>query len=321
MATVWAAVLGLRHLAYRVGLLTSRRGAIPTLVVGNLEVGGTGKTPTVVDVARRLSLRLGPGAVGVLSRGYGRRSKGVRWVAEAQTWEDVGDEPWMMQRALPEVAVAVGADRLQALDRMHADRPALRVVVLDDGFQHRALKPDRSLLLLSRPLPAVGAWSVLPAGPWRDLPSARRRADVLVCSPSLPHEARPAGAWVQRAATPRLTSLTGHATDAPALVVTGIAQPGRLNSALAACAPALAGWACYPDHHAFTPRDLAAWNAWGTAHGVTHLVTTAKDHVRLEPWLDHLSGWTVSILEHAVVWEQPDRVDAWLETWLQTLPS
>ena len=93
-------MLHVRHKLYDWGILHSERGALPTLVVGNVELGGTGKTPHVLDLAQRLQTMLGEDTVGVLSRGYGRAVP-VQWVSEAQQWQDVGDEPWMMQRRLP----------------------------------------------------------------------------------------------------------------------------------------------------------------------------------------------------------------------------
>ena len=118
VTAVWAAVLALRHALYDWGVLPSRRGALPTLVIGNVELGGTGKTPHVIDVAHRLEGLLGEGTVGILSRGYGRTTKGFLWVKDGETWRDSGDEPWMMQSRLPSVAVAVCEDRLHGLERM-----------------------------------------------------------------------------------------------------------------------------------------------------------------------------------------------------------
>ena len=136
-------MLHVRHKLYDWGILHSERGALPTLVVGNVELGGTGKTPHVLDLAQRLQAMVGEDAVGVLSRGYGRASaSGFQWVSEAQQWQDVGDEPWMMQRRLPNLHVAVCEDRLHGLAQMASERPQLRMVVLDDGMQHRALRPD-----------------------------------------------------------------------------------------------------------------------------------------------------------------------------------
>ena len=153
LAALYAAALA-RHKAW--GFLAER--ALPTLVVGNLVAG-----PHAMDLAKRLESRLGTGTVAILSRGHGRSSNMFQWVDEGCTWQHVGDEPWMMARALHPMPVAVGANRLEALRAMAHTRPELKAVVLDDGMQHRALVPDRLVCLQSRP---KATWaSVLPAGP------------------------------------------------------------------------------------------------------------------------------------------------------------
>ena len=283
LAGVWTVVLRLRHTLYDWGILPSQKGALPTLVVGNVELGGTGKTPHVLDAVRRLQTWCGADAVGILSRGYGRKTSGFLWVSEAETWDQVGDEPWLMHSELPEVPVAVCEDRLAGLRRMAKDRPGLRVVVLDDGLQHRALAPDRSMALAARPCPSRGLrWGrVVPAGPWRDL--------LPVCS-------KPLWPW-----TPRDRTLTCPSSPArcppPRAVCTAIlcrtnwtnppswsqASRGRTRAGFRRAPRALAGVAHYPDHHPFSPSDLSAWVAWMKDHGVDHVLTTPKDAVRILP--------------------------------------
>ena len=315
MAGVWALVLAFRNALHDLGILRSRRGALPTLVVGNVEVGGTGKTPHVLDLSRRLSALLGPGSVGVLSRGYRRTASGFQWVSDAASWHEVGDEPWMIQRQLPDLDVAVGADRIAALSRMAQERPSLRVVVLDDGLQHRALKPDRALALTSRRRPPQGlGWSrLLPAGPWRDLPSRLGKADVVVATTpvaaSQPHD-------LTTFPTTRVPQL-----DRPVLLVTGIAQPHRVVEAALRHSLELAGTAHYPDHHAFTAQDVAAWESWMRANNVTHVLTTAKDAVRMETWTASWTDLHVAVLELEVEWRAVEEIDAFLKSWTQSLPS
>jgi len=315
VAGVWALVLAFRNALHDLGILRSRRGALPTLVVGNVEVGGTGKTPHVLDLSRRLFALLGPGSVGVLSRGYRRTASGFQWVSDAASWHEVGDEPWMIQRQLPDLDVAVGADRIAALSRMAQERPSLRVVVLDDGLQHRALKPDRALALTSRRRPPQGlGWSrLLPAGPWRDLPSRLGKADVVVATTpvaaSQPHD-------LTTFPTTRVPQL-----DRPVLLVTGIAQPHRVVEAALRHGLKLAGTAHYPDHHAFTERDVAAWASWMRVNDVTHVLTTAKDAVRMETWTASWTDLHVAVLELEVEWHAVEEIDAFLKSWTQSLPS
>ena len=321
VAAVWAAILALRHALYDWGVLPSRPRALPTLVIGNVELGGTGKTPHVLDVAHRLERLLGEGTVGILSRGYGRKTTGFLWVKDAETWRDSGDEPWMMQSRLPTVDVAVCEDRLHGLQRMAATRPALRVVVLDDGMQHRALRPDVLVGLVGRPSPH--SWrSLIPAGPLRDLPSRLRRCDHLVDTsghhPQCSWASRTASAPPQRWA--HGGSDEGASLREPALLVTGIARPGRALEGAQQHAE-VAAHAFYPDHHAFTQADVNHWMAWMKEAGISSLVTTEKDAVRLRPFEHILEDVDVWVLPLTLVWHTEARVQAFLETWTQTLPS
>ena len=319
LAPLYAAALWLRHKAFDWGFLHSERGALPTLVVGNLELGGTGKTPHAMDLAKRLESRLGTGTVAILSRGHGRSSKQFQWVDEACTWEHVGDEPWMMARSLRSIPVAVGANRLEALRAMAQTRPELKAVVLDDGMQHRTLIPDRLVCLQSRP---KATWaSVLPAGPWRDLPSRAAQADLTVATQenvqgthAQSHTSAHPPTCIHPA--PLDTSL-----EHPALLVTGTAQPQRVMEAAVHLKVALAACAHYPDHHPFLARDIEAWNAYGRAHGVQDLVTTAKDAARLDPWLPQLAAWRIWTLPLEVHWHDEATLDEFLNSWVRTLPS
>jgi tetraacyldisaccharide 4'-kinase len=349
LALAWGCVLRVRHALYDRGLLFSDAGALPTVVIGNLQLGGTGKTPTVLDVAERLERRIGSGRVGVLSRGFGRTTRGFRWVSEASHWQEVGDEPWMIQRQRPSVHVAVCADRLTALQQMKDDRPSLEIVVLDDGFQHRRLKPSHSVVLITEK--PRGWWGLVPAGGWRDLPSRANRAEVLALSRSLSAHAlgqdMADGAWVM--GTPKIwlqRGLTSHAKRVDKgpgserwrnageervstecslpiqpLVVTGIARPHRMGETLMELGIHAAGIAHYPDHHPFDDHDVKAWAAWGEQHGVNTLVTTPKDAVRMAPFESLLEGWECWVIHMSVTWENPKDVESCLESWTQTLPS
>ena len=321
VAAVWAGLLAWRHALYDWGVLPSRRGALPTLVIGNVELGGTGKTPHVLDVAQRLEALLGEGAVGILSRGYGRTTKGFLWVKDAETWCDSGDEPWLMQSRLPSVAVAVCEDRLHGLERMADARPELRVVVLDDGMQHRALRPDVLVGLVGRPV--AHSWrSLVPAGPLRDLPSRLKRCDHLVDTsghhPQCPWSSRTASAAPRR--WPQGAPLEDAAQLQASLLVTGIARPGRVLEGAKQHAEVTAH-AFYPDHHAFTQADVDHWLAWMKEAGIASLITTEKDAVRLQPFESTLSEVEVWVLPLALVWHTEANVQAFLETWTQTLPS
>ena len=321
LSALWYAILATRHALYDWGLLRSEPSPVPTLVVGNMELGGTGKTPHVMDLANRLEARLGEGCVGILSRGYGRRSAAsFDWVAEATGWTDVGDEPWMMQAQTPTIPVAVCADRLAGLRKMRHDKPELKVVVLDDGLQHRKLRPHASVALVSRAVPRLGLASLVPAGPWRDLPRRLFQADAIVATQlgvDLGPNKKTMGATT--VVLEPLKRLRGTQDEAgPALLVTGIANPQRLVRSLGG--HDVAGVAHYPDHHAFGEADVLAWRQWGETHGIRALLVCSKDAVRLKPLLDKLPGWTCWEAPMGLRWNDEARLNAWLDSWVRSLP-
>ena len=158
----YAIVLAVRNLFYDKGVLKSYPSVLPSICVGNITVGGTGKTPAVEMLIRlyRDSRR-----IAVVSRGYGRRTKGFRTVSVEDNYRDVGDEPLQIKRKFPDVAVVVDASRRRAVDALAAMSPDVRpdLVILDDAFQHRRLRPDFSIVLVSSTRP-VFKDSLLPIG-------------------------------------------------------------------------------------------------------------------------------------------------------------
>ena len=144
LAFAFGAVVRLRHGLFDLGILPSRPGALKTIVLGNLTVGGTGKTPTTERIARDLQNIIGLKKIGILSRGYGRKTKGFHWVSSGMEAIECGDEPLLLCKNLPDVPVAVCENRLKGLRKMKADHPELEWVVCDAAFQHRRLKPTIS---------------------------------------------------------------------------------------------------------------------------------------------------------------------------------
>lgn len=162
---------------------------LPTICVGNLTVGGTGKTPVSEYLVELLMPHF---PTGFLSRGYKRKSKGFRIVECSSLPAEVGDEPLQLKQKYPDVTAAVSEDRVMGIVNLLAYKPNLRVIVLDDAFQHRWVKPGYNILLTdynnlyTRDLP-------LPAGRLRDTVSESKRADIIIvtkCPPSLPEETR-----------------------------------------------------------------------------------------------------------------------------------
>jgi tetraacyldisaccharide 4'-kinase len=271
-----------------------KRGRLPHPVVsvGNLAVGGSGKTPVVAALARML-LRDGERPA-ILSRGYGRRSGSEEVVVVSDgisvltTVNEAGDEPLMLARMLPEVPVVVCARRYRA-GELAASRFMVSVMLLDDGFQHLELARDLDLLMVSTPdLDA----HLLPSGILREPLGAAKAADAVIV-PGSPEDARKVAAvlGVRRAfsAVPRyepFRDLASGATVAIApgttvVAVAGIARPQRFFDALGACDLRVARERAYADHHWFSQRDVSAIERAAREVGATHIVTTEKDATRL----------------------------------------
>ncbi|OGX89630.1 tetraacyldisaccharide 4'-kinase, partial [Hymenobacter coccineus] len=295
---LYAGVLAVRNWFYDRGWKRSEAFAVPLVGVGNLRVGGTGKTPHVSWLLEEL-LRQGHRPA-VLSRGYGRRTQGPRLAGPRDSAATVGDEPWQYfeQFGPRGVPVAVAEARRLGVALLLQTHPETTVVVLDDAYQHRAVRPALNVLLTEWARPFY-ADHVLPAGRLRESRAGARRADVILitkCPPGAPAAARAAVAQrigrYARPGTPVLFSsyeygppqaLAGAAGPlAPggsALLLTGIAQPGPLRQHLEGLGYAIAFHADFPDHHAFAPADLAALRAhW---RPVWPIFTTTKDAARL----------------------------------------
>jgi tetraacyldisaccharide 4'-kinase len=298
---VYRGGLVVREAAYGRGWLT--RGRLPCAVVsvGNLTVGGTGKTPAVEMVARWLT---DDGhRVAIVSRGYGRRPGApVELVSDGGAprlpAERAGDEPLLLARRLPGVAVVVGADRLLAGQWTVAHvRPD--VVLLDDGFQQRRLLKDVEIVCLDARAP-WGPGGLLPRGTLREPPSALARAHLLIATRAdarrnlaglleeIRHYAGPAPCLAADYAVEGLEDLgSGALHPASALegrgvlAFAGIAAPERLAETLTAQGAIVRDVVAFPDHHAYEPRDLEAVAQRARAVGASLLVTTEKDAVRL----------------------------------------
>jgi len=293
LGRAFGAVGSLRAAAYRRGLLPRERLSGPVVSVGNLGVGGSGKTPVVARVAE--ILRDAGEPVSVLSRGYGGTFRGEALVvsdgsAVLAGAAEAGDEPVMLARALPGVVVAVGPRR-DVVGRAVEARFGRRVHVLDDGFQHLRLERDLDLVCLDvRDLED----SPMPAGRLREGPSAIGRADVVLLTrleAASEAEIRGLEARLGRDRTFRVgrrldgwRTLDGKPATPPArpFLLAAIARPERFERDVAGDGFPVVGRAFFRDHHRFRTEDLAGVEARARAAGADAVVTTAKDAVRLE---------------------------------------
>ncbi|MGE0041626.1 MAG: tetraacyldisaccharide 4'-kinase [Vicinamibacterales bacterium] len=274
-----------------------RRLARPVISVGNLSVGGTGKTPLVIAITRAL-LAAGERPA-VLSRGYGRAvaREGVVAVADRAGiragLDESGDEPLLIARAAPGAIVCVAEDRWLA-GVLAERRLGATVHVLDDGFQHTRLARDLDILVTSPGEIAGGR--VLPAGRLREGADAAARADLLVVVGAGVEAARQE-AWtlgvheaVGAARVPgaaRMLDAGGgdpealRRSGAPAVAVAGIAHPARFFEELRAAGWTIARELVFRDHHRFGAADLRRIGAAATGAGAALVITTEKDAIRL----------------------------------------
>ena len=178
LSLLYAMLIGARNVLYESGLLKSSTFSIPTIGVGNLSMGGSGKTPHVEYLVNLLKPYIN---VGVLSRGYLRKTRGYMEVTKENTVDHAGDEPLQYKLKYPDVVVAVSERRAIGIPLMLADHPELQTIILDDVFQHRAVTPSLNILLTDYKFPYTKD-HLLPSGRLREGRSASSRADVIIVS-------------------------------------------------------------------------------------------------------------------------------------------
>jgi len=291
----YAGIMRLRSLLYGCGILPSKRLPRPVISVGNIVVGGTGKTPMTIWIADYL-MRRGK-RVAVLTRGYGGRLEGqVAVVADGSRRllepADAGDEPCLLAAQLPGLIVVMGSDRYAAgclaMERFNPD-----IFILDDGFQHLKLRRDLDILLMDGKNP-TGNGRMFPAGLLREPLSALRRAQLVLFTRSdgvdpdgivLPEGVERCHARHQ---------LTGFSTGRSAelrpfsdlkglrgLAFAGIADPDGFFTTLEAAGVTLVATLAFPDHSSYGDEECAALARLKRSSRADFLVTTAKDAVKL----------------------------------------
>jgi tetraacyldisaccharide 4'-kinase len=302
-SVVYGMIVRFRNFLYDSNILTAQEFNAPILSVGNITVGGTGKTPHVEYIINLLEGKEKPA---VLSRGYKRKTKGFVKASVNSTLAEIGDEPLQMKRKFTNVDVVVDKNRVKAIRRMLAEDPTLRAIVLDDAFQHRAVSPGLNILLIDYNRPLEEDY-YLPAGRLREPASSRYRANIIILT-KCPDDIKPIDRRLisdklnlmpyqnlyytrfkygtPQPVFPEMKSVYPinevNSKKSSVLLVTGIASPLLLKNYLSKTIHEIEQIE-YPDHYAFKQSDIDnIAKRFAQMKGENKVViTTEKDAVRL----------------------------------------
>ncbi|MFN3998441.1 tetraacyldisaccharide 4'-kinase [Algoriphagus sp.] len=323
-ALIFRLITSVRNYLFDRNILKSFQSPIATLIVGNLSVGGTGKTPMVEFLIRNLKDEL---ALASLSRGYGRKSKGFIQANDQSNPTEIGDEPLQIFRKFKgEIPVFVGEDRVAALEKIAGFSPITQLVILDDAFQHRRLRGDLYCLLTPYEL-NFSKDQLMPLGRLRESRSGAKRADVVVvtkCPEGLTDnrkiEIKKSFQTYLTGCTPVFFSQVGYGTPYPlehqipfsnsVILVSGLANDQGFVEYCSDKYRVLEN-VSFPDHHAYKEADVKRLLALAEKHKVQSpvLLTTEKDADKLKSLANHgfLGEIPIFVLPIEAKFDQEDK--------------
>lgn len=327
ISLLYGAVIWFRNWLFDIKLLRASTFNFPIICVGNIAVGGTGKTPMVEYLVRLLQQDFN---TATLSRGYKRKTKGFAIADATTTALEIGDEPMQFHKKFPTITVAVGEERIVAIPQLLHDKPATHVIILDDAFQHRQVDAGLNIVLtaynnlFTRDL-------MLPAGDLRDVKASMKRADIIIVTKCKSDCSEVEKTAVIKEINPKpnqavfFTSIAyGNPyhlftnqpittiKDTAALLVCGIANPQPLKEFLATQFNNYE-MLTYADHHIFHSEDLAAIKKhFDKLPGDNKIIlTTEKDAVRLVKFEEQLKDFPLYVLpiEHRFLFNESGSFD------------
>jgi tetraacyldisaccharide 4'-kinase len=324
-ALVYWAVIVLRNWLFDKNILKTAVFGLPLINVGNLSVGGTGKSPMVEYLLVLLKDQF---KVATLSRGYKRKTKGYALADDDTTALEIGDEPMQFHLKFPDVPVAVGEQRIEAIPQLLHDKPETQAIILDDAFQHRSIKAGLNILLTDYNNLFTRDF-YLPTGDLRDLKSSYKRAKIIVvtkCKPDLSEEEKKKlvkeiaplphqhifFTSIQYGSLYHIinNSVTRLDEDTEVLLVSGIASPRPLKKWLEECSSSYS-LLQYADHHIFTIDDLNDIRKRFENMEETKkiILTTEKDAVRLVKFRQAIEGLPVYVvpIRHHFLFKEEDK--------------
>ena len=325
---IYGFIIWLRNKLFDKNILRSATFNFPLICVGNLAVGGTGKTPMAEYLIRLLKNKY---PVATLSRGYKRKTKGFAIAGDNTTAVDIGDEPMQLHKKFPDITVAVAEERVVGIPQLLYEKPETKVIILDDAFQHREVRAGLNILLTeyedlyTRDFP-------LPAGNLRDIKSSSKRAHIIIvtkCKQQLNEEERqsiikelnPSSfqkvffTKIEYSSSYHLftkeTRFIEH--DCNILLVCGIANPGPLKETLATYTDTYE-MILFRDHYIFTTDDLKEIKKqFAKIESANKIIlTTEKDGVRLAKYENELKDLPIYVLpmRHKFLFGEEDQFDA-----------
>lgn len=303
-AFLYGVIVTIRNLLFDIHILHSHRFPLWVISIGNLSVGGTGKSPHAEYIARLLENWGAPfNKIAILSRGYRRNSKGFLLVNNSSNVSEVGDEPLQLKRRLNDIYVAVDEKRADGISALLSLNPQLKAVILDDAFQHRYVKPDIAILLTNYNAPFYND-HILPAGRLREPRRGYKRAQLIIVTNTPANITDVEKKLILKNIAPKdkqkvfyssivyqpLVSVFKNDSPVPAidknysvLLLTGIANTHSLYNHLAEIARDVLPIP-FPDHHVFQSSDMA--KVIKAFHDITNpnkaIITTEKDAMRLQ---------------------------------------
>lgn len=326
IAIIYWLIILIRNKLYDKKILDSATFGLPLICVGNLSVGGTGKSPMVELLVRNLKDDF---KVATLSRGYKRKTKGYALANENSSALEIGDEPMQFKLKFPDVPIAVGEERLDAISQLLHDKPETQCIILDDAFQHRAIKAGLNILLTDFKNLFTRDF-YLPTGDLRDLKSSYKRAEIIVvtkCDPFMDQNEQKeiieeigllsnqqiffaANMYGELYHIISKERMTGSLTGTEVLLVTGIANPQPLKELLVDHAETFY-MLHYPDHHIFTIDDWKdikkRFDKMESDRKI--ILTTEKDAVRLAKFGEQLKNVPLYVipLEHHFLFNETEK--------------
>jgi len=316
LSFIYGCIVFIRNRLFDTGILPSREFNLPVISVGNITIGGTGKTPVTEYLVELLKEEF---TVAVLSRGSKRKTKGFVLAGDHSPPAEIGDEPCQIKRRYPEIIVAVSRSRVKGVQKLLQIHPETDVVLLDDAFQHRYIQPGLSVLLIDFNNP-VTKDLLLPAGQLRESASERKRAGIIIVT-KCPEKLKPIERRIMvkeldlypfqqlffttihygslNLVFPEYTSPDPEKlkTSKPEIILfTGIANPRPLKRYARSISTKIHNIA-YPDHHNFTSHNIdqleETFNALDSDSKI--ILTTEKDAMRLRQ-LDNIPEYIKEVL-------------------------